>query len=181
MKALTIQPPYPDLICLPSSDPRYKPVENRDHARFSAFRGQLLIHSGSSWDWITLSADGKYDYRYDLPVSEMKFGYIVAVCNVVEFFEVTNPPMPPGEQVCNMSLDELNAAMSESNRKIIPPSILARWPELATNQHVEGKYCMVLEDVRKFPDPVKYRGQQGLFDVPDSIVAQQLKAVGLWK
>lgn len=153
MKAITIHPPYPNLICLPKSDPRYKPVENRSHNRFADFRGLLLIHSGSSTNWLSVSSNATCDARYDLPISEMKFGYLFAVCLVVEFFGVVDG--------------------------FIPKRILDRWPELATNPHVEGRYCMVLEDVRKFPEPIKYRGQQGLFEVPDSVVAEQLKAVGL--
>lgn len=34
----------------------------------------------------------------------------------------------------------------------------------------EGPWCWLLRDVRAFDQPVEYRGAQGLFEVPESVV-----------
>ena len=36
----------------------------------------------------------------------------------------------------------------------------------------DGRFGWVLDNVRAFKEPIGYRGSQGLFDVPDSVVAQ---------
>lgn len=43
--------------------------------------------------------------------------------------------------------------------------------------HVEGPNCFVLENVRQFEKPIPYIGAQGLFDVPDEIVAEQMSSL----
>lgn len=40
----------------------------------------------------------------------------------------------------------------------------------------EGPWCHVYENPRPFAEPIPYRGQQGMFFVPDSVVAAQLEA-----
>jgi activating signal cointegrator 1 len=61
---------------------------------------------------------------------------------------------------------------------------------LRNHRHVEGPWCWVLKDPRRFPTPIKYRGFQKLWDVPIEnvhdrrtsayLVAEQLKLVGNW-
>lgn len=36
----------------------------------------------------------------------------------------------------------------------------------------EGPWCWILENVRRLAEPIPYKGEQGLFDVPDDIVQQ---------
>jgi activating signal cointegrator 1 len=46
-----------------------------------------------------------------------------------------------------------------------------RWRHLRDHEHANGPWCWVLEDVRRLPRPVPYRGAQGLWDIPQSVVA----------
>jgi len=48
----------------------------------------------------------------------------------------------------------------------------------AQSKFICGPWCFVLRDRRAFPAPIPYRGQQGFFEVPDSVVRGQLDAVG---
>lgn len=41
-----------------------------------------------------------------------------------------------------------------------------------THHHTEGPWCWVLANPKRFEPPVVYRGQQGLFDVPDELIKQ---------
>ena len=45
-----------------------------------------------------------------------------------------------------------------------------RYAWLLTDPYVEGPILWVLEDVRIFTEPVAYRGQRGLFEIPDSVL-----------
>jgi hypothetical protein len=51
---------------------------------------------------------------------------------------------------------------------------LTWFENIRDSMHIEGPYCFVLEEAIRFPEPVPYRGRQGLFNVPDEIVAEQL-------
>lgn len=41
---------------------------------------------------------------------------------------------------------------------------------LANHKHNEGPWCWVLENARRIDPPIKYRGQQGLFNIPEEIL-----------
>ena len=58
-----------------------------------------------------------------------------------------------------------------------------RWPRavvsadllwMFNNPYVEGPMCWILEDVQRFRHAIPYRGERGLFDVPDSVVGRAL-------
>lgn len=148
MKALTICQPFASLICLPDEHPLAKRVENRTWP--TSYRGPLLIHAGKSQAWMNRNDE------YDIPLSEMSFGAIVGVCNLVGCVNVNG--------------------MSDCMRAT------AAWPWLETHMHTEGPYCFVLTDCRRFENPIAYRGAQGFFDVPEAIVAEAIEQIdGPWK
>lgn len=151
MKALTICQPYASLIVLPDEDDRAKRVENRRWP--TQYRGQLLIHAGKSREWLELDAAETRDESYDLPLADMPFGAIVGVCRLADCFH--------------------KESQSDYYR-----AIRAR-PWLAAHQHVEGPFCFVLTECRRFPEPITYRGAQGFFDIPAEVVAAQLEAIGV--
>ena len=43
-------------------------------------------------------------------------------------------------------------------------------PALESDTHANGPWCWLLQNVRRIA-PIPYRGAQGLFDVPDEIIA----------
>lgn len=89
---------------------------------------------------------------YSIPEADMAFGAIVGVCQLAG---------------CVISSDgrELAAAYR-------------KWPWLMVHEHAEPGYCwLVLRECRRFQEPIPYRGQQGLFDVPDEVVAEAIRSV----
>lgn len=145
MKALTICQPYAHLIMLPDDDDRAKRVENRTWS--TSFRGQLLIHAGKSRQWLSES-------NYGIQLADMVFGAIVGVCKLSDCVGVSPGP--------NGSLFHYDDAVRR------------RWPWLHIHRHVEGPFCFVLTECRKFETPIPYRGAQGFFEVPNEVVAEQL-------
>jgi hypothetical protein len=85
---------------------------------------------------------------FDGPVPMLVFGAIVAEADLVACFSV--------------------AAISRGK-------VPTRYRELASHAHTEGPYCWVLENVSPLAEPVPYRGQQGLFDVPEAVLTQRMK------
>ena len=45
-----------------------------------------------------------------------------------------------------------------------------RWQYLRGHQHVEGPYCFVLQVPVRYEAPIPYRGAQGFFGVPESVI-----------
>ena len=43
-----------------------------------------------------------------------------------------------------------------------------RWRHLRDHEHASGPWCWILEDVKRFPEPVPCRGAQGLWEWGDS-------------
>lgn len=121
---------------------RAKRVENRKWA--TSFRGDLLIHAGKSRDWLDLNDDGTEDEEYEIPIADMAFGAIVGVCKLVDCFN-----------------NEITAERESAFHRRL-------W--LQAHEHREGPFCFVLSECRAFETPIPYRGAQGFFDVPISVV-----------
>lgn len=156
MKALTIQQPYPSLILLPDDDLRRKRIENRMWKTWH--RGPLLIHAGKSRARIRVAGclpDGSETDEYGLVIADMPFGAIVGVANVVDCIDSGDPR------------DVRRGCRA--------------YPWLSTHEHAErGMFWWVLQNVLQFPQPIRYKGAQGLFEVPVGVVSAALEAVG-WR
>lgn len=49
-----------------------------------------------------------------------------------------------------------------------------RFPWLTDHMHAEGPYGFILTGIRKFLTPITYQGSQGIFEIPDDVVSEQL-------
>jgi hypothetical protein len=149
MKALTVCQPYAELIASGA-----KPIENRSWP--TRYRGALVIHAGKSRDW--LEADDERAYP------DMAFGAVVAVAQLVACLPLHFTRVEVERQG--------NVTMSE----------FTGWPEpyraLQANEHANGPWCWVLEDVVRLPVPIPCRGMQGLWDVDARLEAQIAQALG---
>jgi hypothetical protein len=124
-----------------------KRVENRTWP--VGYRGAMLIHAGK---FARMAGVGSLRQRRrdEIPLTEMDFGKIVGMV-------------------------QLRGCLHKNlHSPIRDPVVLEAWPWLATHEHAEGRYCWILEDAFRFSQPVAYRGQQGLFDIPAGIVAAGL-------
>jgi hypothetical protein len=145
MKCLTILNPYPAFILLPASDPRHKRVENRQ--RPFSYRGPLLIHAGKS--------DRMMEVDKAYRGLTFEWGKIVGVCELVDCVELEWADM--------------------LEMYYVPFAMKVAYPWLAMHLHTHGPQCLILENIRRFPEPVPCRGAQGLFNVT-GLVEQRVRA-----
>lgn len=87
--------------------------------------------------------------NYGIPLEDMPFGAIVGIANLAS-------------SICLASNADCAGAFH-------------RWPWLSQHQHLEGPYCFVLTECRRFETPIPYRGAQGFFDIPKEVVAAALE------
>lgn len=115
-----------------------KRVENRTWP--TRYRGPLYIHAGKSRQWLDLELEHgeEIDRPSGIFVSMLDFGAIVATAQLIDCLHV-NPIL------CGAH-DE-------------------QYPWLRAHKHVNGPWCWVLDRVQRLPQPIPYRGAQGLFDV----------------
>lgn len=152
MKAITICQPYAALILLPTSHPDHKFVENRTWP--TSYRGPLLIHAGKSRSWLHGYVGGFNGLPH---VDDLPFGAIVGVAELSRCDSIRDLM-----NICHGVTD------ASSKEKLAAKTIRA-------HKHTEGPFCWVLKNIRKFNTPIPYRGAQGLFDVPDEVVAEALE------
>lgn len=139
MKALTICQPYAHLICcLDAGDSRGKRVENRKWP--SSYRGPLLIHAGKSRDWLDLHPYEGIDNTYNIPLADMTFGAVVGRVDLVDCIRI----------------EEIETSGKWDQK----------YPWLRDHEHTEGPWCWVLANPMRLPEPVPWKGQLGLFDIP---------------
>lgn len=145
MKCLTICQPYAHLIVTPQSElPRFAVQKRVENRTWECrYRGPLLIHAGKSKKFLS---DNDHSY------GEMVFGAIVGSCNVID---------------C-IGCDSYDSGAGRFN-----PFTVKQYPWLINHPHAEGPWCIVLDEVRKFVNPIPYKGALGLFDVPGDLVAEE--------
>lgn len=142
MKVITICNPYPYLIMLPESDGRHKRVENRTWPLYH--RGPLAIHAGKSKAWLEEDEGNPGHDLYGIPLADLVYGAIVGVVDVIA---------------------------SVPYRDIFPFGAPKGLEWLATHEHCSGPHCHVYANPRKLPKPIPWKGAQGLFQVPDDVIA----------
>lgn len=49
--------------------------------------------------------------------------------------------------------------------------VVERFPWLPTHEHAQGRFCYVLENVRRFVTPIPWSGLLGFFNVPEQAIA----------
>ncbi len=77
-------------------------------------------------------------------VGDLVFGSIVGVAEVVACLWV----------------EDIRAGLCEK-----------KFESLADHEHTEGPWCWVLENARRIDPVIPYRGRQGLFNIPEEILA----------
>lgn len=112
-----------------------------------------LIEFGACWNWCGALGRRMGD---DKQLWEMlPFGAIIAVADLVDC-------RPTG----NFTLAEIETP----RRPVGEASDLYDWTERQLGNFELGRFGWVLDNVRPLAAPVPYRGEQGLFDVPDELV-----------
>jgi len=127
---------------------KLKRIENRTWP--TKWRGLLCIHAGLSEKWL-----GGYASIGNGPEPEksgLVFGAIVGVVD-----------MSACLARAEVSLGKLKSAgLSEAEAQ-------------AQRLYAEGPWCHIYTHVRRFVEPVPYKGAQGLFDVPLGVVGEALR------
>ena len=154
MKALTLHAPYARLIAL-----GVKRYETRPASFNYKHRGTLAIHeSQQALDLLLVARildeapDGALKL---LEVSEERPGHILAICRLVEVYEMASAadvdPKTP-ETISQYRLIE--------NQTRLERAVGNWWP---------GRKAIELSEVRPLIEPVKVRGYQGLWTVPADV------------
>lgn len=126
-----------------------KKIETRGPRSPRRYRGPLLIHAAKVFDADAYHAlwERFDEVRCAWLESVPPLGAIVAVARVVDIREMT------------------------------PEWIAEQTPlERAVGDWQPGRFGWVLEDVRRFAEPIPYAGKQGLFEVVDARVNAALEA-----
>lgn len=110
------------------------------------YRGPIAIHAGKGDRYLTAEQLRHYPT-----------GCVVAIANLVDCLP--------------LSVIQRNAHLNVS-----APGISRTWKEIAEHPHTEGLICWVLENVRELQIRLLWKGEQGLWELPDDAIASFLKS-----
>ena len=179
MKCLSLWQPWASLMVH-----RQKLVETRSWSL--SYRGPLLIHAAQHWtqelvnlcrrDEVirqALASIGEMSWssgaRQKTPRPQLPFGAIVGLVEVVGCVpteEVSvDSTMPTGAW-------HLRSVAAEQEKRVARLAISV--VEHGLGDYTAGRYAITCTMPRIFAKPVPYRGSQGVFDVPESVVKEQL-------
>jgi hypothetical protein len=165
VKAISLWQPWATAIAVGS-----KRIETRDWS--TAYRGLIAIHAakrlrkeellrfGSCWNWCGALAPlgkrmGDRQYLWDL----LPFGAIVATARLVD--------CRPTDSFTQGELDLPRYPAAEKTNTFLS------WTERQMGDFVLGRFGWVLEEVQPTRWPIPYKGAQGLFNVPDELLAPE--------
>lgn len=163
MRALSLWQPWSSAVALGA-----KRIETRHWS--TKYRGPLAIHAakrihkgelidfGNDFSWVGALAGCGIKYRSGAGLAELlPFGAIVAVADLVACL--------PTEalETDDIGLDEV--------RYPDPIESPFGWTERQMGNFGPQRYGWLFENVRALPKPVPFRGLQGLFNVPDEVLA----------
>ena len=154
MKALSLHQPWASLIALGA-----KRIETRSWS--TRYRGPLAIHAakrrivneliyfGSCWNFCGALGRRMGDQA---PLYEaLPFGAVIAVCELVDC-----------RPTDSFTVGELDRRRKPAN---MPHADLYQWSERGFGDFKPGRYGWVLDNICALPEPIFYRGRQGLFNV----------------
>ena len=118
-------------------------VENRTW--HTPHRGYLAIHAGKGQQYMD---------RQSLIESEYPTGVVLCRVKLVACIEL--------KEIQHFAKHRLEA---------LAPGTEKFWSEIARHKHAEGPWCWVLQDVKRYREPISARGRQGLWewDEPDLV------------
>lgn len=151
MNVLTICNPYPNLICLPTDDPRHKRVENRTWC--TSYRGPLAIHAGKSRDWLDVHPRHPDLDINGIPLAEMVFGAIVCVVDMIDCI--------------SMELIRKH----EQRGGCLKSSL--QW--MLDHPHTHGPWCHVYANPRVLRKPIACRGSRKFWEIDDGSINKALE------
>lgn len=83
--------------------------------------------------------------------------------------------LPLGALIATCVLDRAREITAES-----AAALERRNPqEFAFGHYAPGRWAWVLRDVERLPEPIPFRGQQGAFEVPDELLALEVRQLNL--
>lgn len=128
-------------ICQPYAELIARGEKRVENREWSTnYRGPLLIHAGKSRSWLDGDTDDELAAEFGRRV---EFGAIVARSVLVGCFHI----------------DRIQSGEYDRD-----------FPWLKTHGHANGTWCWVLEHVERLPTAIPWKGEQGLFTIPDSAV-----------
>ena len=153
MKCLSLWQPGASLIVIGS-----KRFETRHWS--TRYRGPLLIHAAKKWNMDLALTCTEQHFRTSLATGGMKEpkdvprGCILGVADLVECWEC-------------------HAAWLRSSKGANTSGMISE-QEAAFGNFSPGRFAWQLENISRFPTPIPYIGHQGLFNVDDDLVSDQL-------
>lgn len=156
MKAISLYQPWASLIAS-----RAKRIETRSWA--TSYRGPLAIHAARRKilkELKDLAEDETYRAALGVPIQEEEEPEIQAAIEKMQ-------ALPYGAIIAVATLKECRNVRDLSRLDLFTDR--GGFDESDLGNYATGRFGWVLEDVRAI-EPIPYKGEQGLFDVPKSVI-----------
>lgn len=154
MKCLSLWQPWATLMAIGA-----KQIETRSWE--TLYRGPLLIHAAKKWNadlselcyenphiYKALASDGELKRRLPMSDAEVETGKLPKI-------------LPLGCIVAIVDLIDCRRVGSWV------PDVSDQ--EIAFGDYTPGRFAWITKNLRRLPEPIPYRGAQGLFDIPDEV------------
>jgi hypothetical protein len=129
----------------------------------TSHRGPILIHAAKKPYSIMQAGSPFANALYGIPggfspTERLPLGCIIGVAELVDVYEISTTGLA------------IHSSHVEQHPTITKD-------EAAFGNYTAGRFAWRLTKPRRFAIPIPYRGRQQIFNVPDEVVADQMKAV----
>ena len=173
MKALTLWQPWATVMANGAKTIETRPV-TAHWAR--KYRGPLLIHAAKNWNRDVLEALTSANRH---PCLDDDWSKMIEAIRKTGYG--TLGELPCGAILCSICVHSVGTILlaedyAGGSRVMLPDGAFVEVDEneQAFGDYREGRLGIVSSHVTRFASPIPYRGQQGLFDVPDDVVREAI-------
>lgn len=146
MKAITLWQPWAMFVAV-----GWKSIETRTHQRFKSLVGQrIAIHAAKKIDEASI---------FNNFVPDMNAPQVVEYRRMIDECK--------GQILCTATVADARWA---PNVDFVERE---HW-NITAMCEVAGKFCLFLEDIKPLRSRVPFRGRQGIFDVPDELITEDI-------
>ena len=150
MKCISLWNPYAFLMSINAK-------KNETRSWYTKYRGTLAIHSAKKWD------KGLLELCYQEPFFTVLSYERPNQGGCFSFDQMLEVIMPFGKIIAVVDVIACEKITS-SNRPT--------GNELAFGDYTKGRFMWITDNLRKLKEPIPFKGKQGFFEIPDSLVSE---------
>ena len=179
MKALSLWQPWATLVAIGAK-------KNETRSWETLYRGPLAIHAAKTWSgklaklavtnpYSQAMRDAGESVTHFKPGDALPKGHVVCTVDLTDCVRITEKNAPRPLVSCSCGSREIGPDLiprggSDLQCPVCFQLMRTGPSEYAFGDYTPDRFMWITANLRRLPEPIPYRGGQGLFNIPDDLI-----------